>query len=108
MMVMPLTSPTRVKRRLTPENPETALRIVSSGMPISTAIATGSSPVPFVLGVMAGAGSNFLTPFGYQTNLMVYGPGRYRFLDFPRLGLPILVIVVASATLMIPLVFPFH
>lgn len=75
---------------------------------ISTAIATGSSPVPFVLGVMAGAGSNFLTPFGYQTNLMVYGPGRYRFLDFPRLGLPILVIVVASATLMIPLVFPFH
>ena len=75
---------------------------------ISTAVATGSSPLPFVLGVMAGAGSNFLTPFGYQTNLMVYGPGRYRFLDFPRLGLPILAIVVASATVMIPLVFPFH
>ena len=75
---------------------------------ISTALATGANPLPFILGVMAGAGSNFLTPFGFQTNLMVYGPGRYRFLDFPRLGLPLLVIVIISATIMIPLVFPFH
>lgn len=75
---------------------------------VSTAMATGASPLPFVLGVMAGAGSNFLTPFGYQTNLMVYGPGRYRFLDFPRLGLPMLLIVITSATIMIPLVFPFR
>ncbi|MHC4794936.1 MAG: SLC13 family permease, partial [Planctomycetota bacterium] len=75
---------------------------------ISTALATGASPLPFVLGVMAGAGSNFLTPFGYQTNLMIYGPGRYRFLDFPRLGLPLLLIVIASATIMIPVVFPFR
>ena len=75
---------------------------------ISTALSIGSSPLPFVLGVMAGAGSNFLTPFGYQTNLMVYGPGRYRFLDFPRLGLPLLAIVITCATVMIPLVFPFR
>ena len=75
---------------------------------VSTATATGASPLPFVLGVMAGAGSNFLTPFGYQTNLMVYGPGRYRFLDFPRLGLPLLLIVIASATIMIPVAFPFR
>ncbi|MEC8320709.1 MAG: SLC13 family permease [Planctomycetota bacterium] len=75
---------------------------------ISPAGAVGANPLPFVLGVMAGAGSNFLTPFGYQTNLMVFGPGRYRFLDFPRLGLPLLAIVIASATIMIPLVFPFR
>ena len=75
---------------------------------ISTALATGANPLPFVLGVMAGAGSNFLTPFGYQTNLMVFGPGRYRFLDFPRLGIPLLVIVIVSATVMIPVAFPFH
>ena len=75
---------------------------------VSTAVATGASPLPFVLGVMAGAGSNFLTPFGYQTNLMVFGPGRYRFVDFPRLGLPLLLIVIASATIMIPVVFPFR
>ncbi len=75
---------------------------------VSTALATGMNPLPLVLGVMAGAGSNFLTPFGYQTNLMVFGPGRYRFLDFPRLGLPLLLIVVLSATIMIPIVFPFR
>ena len=75
---------------------------------ISTATALGANPLPFVLGVMAGAGSNFLTPFGYQTNLMVFGPGRYRFLDFPRLGLPLLLIVIASATIMFPLLFPFR
>ncbi|MCP4835618.1 MAG: SLC13 family permease, partial [Phycisphaera sp.] len=75
---------------------------------ISTALATGVSPLPLVLGVMAGAGSNFLTPFGYQTNLMVFGPGRYRFADFPRLGVPLLVIVIASATIMIPIAFPFR
>ena len=75
---------------------------------VSTAMATGASPLPFVLGVMAGAGSNFLTPFGYQTNLMVFGPGRYKFIDFPRLGLPLLLIVIVSATIMIPVVFPFR
>ncbi|MAH65555.1 MAG: SLC13 family permease [Phycisphaerae bacterium] len=75
---------------------------------VSTAMATGASPLPFVLGVMAGAGSNFLTPFGYQTNLMVFGPGRYKFTDFPRLGLPLLLIVIVSATIMIPMVFPFR
>lgn len=75
---------------------------------ISTATAIDASPLPFVLGVMAGAGSNFLTPFGYQTNLMVLGPGRYRFLDFPRLGVPLLGIVIVCAVTMIPLFFPFH
>jgi di/tricarboxylate transporter len=75
---------------------------------ISTAIGIGANPLPFVLGVMAGAGSNYLTPFAYQTNLMIYGPGRYRFGDFARLGVPLLLIVVAIAVVMIPLVFPFR
>ncbi|MEC8818222.1 MAG: SLC13 family permease, partial [Planctomycetota bacterium] len=65
------------------------------------------SPTPFVFGLMAGAGCNFLTPISYQTNLMVYGPGGYRFTDFMRLGIPLLAIVVVCATLFIPWVFPF-
>lgn len=78
--------------------------------PIAIATASGvdANPLPFVLGVMAGAGSNFLTPFGYQTNLMIYGPGRYRFGDYARLGVPLLLIVLASATVMIPIAFPFR
>ena len=75
---------------------------------ISTAMGVGASPLPFILGVMAGAGSSYLTPFAYQTNLMIYGPGRYRFGDFARLGVPLLLIVVAIAVVMIPLVFPFR
>ena len=67
----------------------------------------GLRPEPFVFGLMAGAGCNFLTPIGYQTNLMVFGPGGYRFTDFMRLGIPLLVIVIFCATLIIPLVFPF-
>ena len=75
---------------------------------IATATSIEANPLPFVLGVMAGAGSNFLTPFGYQTNLMVFGPGRYRFGDYARLGVPLLVIVVTTATLLFPMVFPFR
>jgi di/tricarboxylate transporter len=56
---------------------------------------------------MAGAGCNFLTPIAYQTNLMVYGPGGYRFTDFIRLGLPLLLIVITCALVMIPIFFPF-
>jgi di/tricarboxylate transporter len=65
------------------------------------------SPYPFVFGLMAGAGCNFLTPIAYQTNLMVYGPGGYRFTDFIRLGLPLLLIVITCALVMIPIFFPF-
>ena len=66
------------------------------------------SPYPFVFGLMAGAGCNFLTPIAYQTNLMVYGPGGYRFTDFFRLGLPLLVLVTLCAVVMIPIFFSFE
>ncbi|MCH2161199.1 MAG: SLC13 family permease, partial [Phycisphaerales bacterium] len=74
---------------------------------MSTAIGLNVSPLPFMLGVMAGAGSNFMTPLAYQTNLMVFGPGNYRFSDYARLGLGLQVIVLVTATIMLPLVFPF-
>jgi len=48
---------------------------------------------PFMYCLMLGASANFLTPIGYQTNLMVYGPGRYRFADFTRFGLPLQILV---------------
>ncbi len=66
-----------------------------------------SSPYPFLFTMMSAAGCNFLTPVTYQTNLMVYGPGGYRFLDFMRLGLPLTILVAIIAAIMAPLVFPF-
>lgn len=65
------------------------------------------SPMPFVVAVMFAASASFSTPIGYQTNLMVYGPGGYRFADYFRLGIPLQLVagVVTVATL--PLTFPF-
>ncbi|TGG95856.1 SLC13 family permease [Natronospirillum operosum] len=56
---------------------------------------------PFVFAIMMAASASFATPLGYQTNLMVYGPGNYRFTDFLRLGLPMNLIVGATAVSLI-------
>ncbi|MDD9942611.1 MAG: SLC13 family permease [Myxococcales bacterium] len=59
---------------------------------------------PFMFSLMLAASANFMTPIGYQTNLMVYGPGRYRFADFTRFGLPLQVVVgvvtIATASML--------
>ena len=62
-------------------------------MPIATAIATGLElpPMAFIYAITIAASQSFLTPIGYQTNLMVYGPGRYRFLDMTRYGAPLTI-----------------
>jgi len=63
----------------------------------SAAAAIGVEGTPFYLAVAYGAAANFITPVGYQTNLMVYGPGGYRFGDFLRAGLPLKVICAVLA-----------
>ncbi|HEX6128624.1 MAG TPA: SLC13 family permease [Candidatus Limnocylindria bacterium] len=84
-----------------------AAAVLAFPVAVATAAATGSDPRPFVIAVTMGASLSFLTPIGYQTNLMVYGLGGYRFGDFSRLGAPVNVVVVMLALVLIPLVFPF-
>ncbi|RMD84153.1 MAG: SLC13 family permease [Candidatus Dadabacteria bacterium] len=79
---------------------------------VSTAAVLGAegqplSPMPFVIAVAMGAVASFATPIGYQTNLMVMGPGGYRFSDYVRLGLPLSVLVWLTSVLVIPRVWPF-
>jgi di/tricarboxylate transporter len=68
---------------------------------IGSGTASGADPRDFAIGVLVGASCSFLTPIGYQTNLMVYGLGGYRFSDFTRLGLPLTITcaLVTSAVL---------
>jgi len=56
---------------------------------------------------MIGASASFATPIGYQTNLMVYGAGGYRFRDFVRIGLPLSILIWAVTVVVTPMVFPF-
>ncbi len=71
--------------------------------PISLTAASnlGLDPKPFVLIVSFAAAANFLTPIGYQTNLMVYGPGGYKFKDFFKIGLPLTIIYMIVAVLVL-------
>lgn len=75
---------------------------------LATAEQLGVSPRPFVMSIMFAATLAFSTPFGYQTNLMVYGPGGYRFTDFTRIGVPLNLMLWILAVLLIPLFWPFH
>ena len=73
----------------------------------ATAAAFGADLMPFVVVVAIAASAGFATPLGYQTHLMVFGPGGYRFSDFARIGLPLDLIAMAVTVVVTPMVFPF-
>jgi len=77
--------------------------------PVAFALAIGFdvSPLPFVMAVAFGASASFISPFGYQTNLMVYSAGNYRIKDYVTVGLPLSIIYSITVLTLIPLVFPF-
>ena len=74
---------------------------------VSTALAMGVNPKPFIIALCFGASACFASPIGYQTNLLVYGPGSYRFADYLKLGIPLNLIVIIMGMALIPIFWPF-
>ena len=78
-----------------------AIAIIATPIAMSVAAEFGLSPVPFVLAVLFGANMSYLTPIGYQTNLLVMSAGNYRFADFFRAGLPLQIILWLSLSVLL-------
>lgn len=75
---------------------------------LASAHTLGVNYMPFIIAITIAASCGFATPIGYQTNLMVYGPGGYRFGDFVRFGVPLNLLVATVTLIAAPLAFPFH
>ena len=84
-----------------------ATAIIMTPIAISVAMQIGLDPKPFIFSVCFAASASFITPIGYQTNLMVYGPGGYKFSDYVKVGLPLAISLWIMATFLIPVLWPF-
>jgi di/tricarboxylate transporter len=85
----------------------TAAAVLMFPFCLETARLYDADPRPFLIALILSASASFSTPIGYQTNMMVYGPGGYRFGDFFRIGAPLNLLLAVVALLLIPLIWPF-
>ena len=83
-----------------------AVAIIYTPIAIGLAQTLGHDPTPFVVAVMFSATLAFATPIGYQTNMMVYGPGGYKFSDYMRVGLPLNILIWLTCSALIPIIWP--
>ncbi|MEP1536841.1 MAG: SLC13 family permease [Paracoccaceae bacterium] len=83
-----------------------AVAVVVTPIAIGLAGAVGVDPRPLVIAVMVAASASFATPIGYQTNMLVYGPGGYKFTDFMRVGIPLNLSIGILSSIFIPVFWP--
>jgi len=83
----------------------TAAAAIGTPIAISIAQQLGVSPEPFILAVLFGANMSFATPYGYQTNLLVMSAGGYKFSDFLRVGIPLIIIMWVGFSIVLPMLY---
>ena len=83
-----------------------AVGVIFTPVAIELGISLGLDPRALVVAVMFAASAAFSTPIGYQTNMLVYGPGGYRFTDYLKVGIPLNLTLAVTASIMIPLLWP--
>jgi di/tricarboxylate transporter len=74
---------------------------------VDTAISLDANHLTFTMATVIGAATSFLTPVGHQANVLVFGPGGYRFFDYTRVGLLLTVLLLIVSLIFIPLIWPF-
>ena len=84
-----------------------ATAIIMTPITLKLATELEYSPLPFIFAVCYAASASFITPIGYQTNLMVFGPGGYKYFDYVKVGLPLALILWVVSVLVIPMIWPF-
>ncbi|MEJ5248046.1 MAG: SLC13 family permease [Caldilinea sp.] len=84
-----------------------AVAVLLTPVALNLAASLNISPTPLLAALLFGASAAFMTPFGYQTNAIVMGPGGYKFIDYLRIGAPLQLIMVIIASFMIPAFWPF-
>lgn len=85
----------------------TATAVLLAPVAIATAQAMDASPLPFAMTAAIAASASFITPVSSPVNILVLGPGQYRFSDFVRIGVPFTVLVMLVTVLLVPILFPF-
>ena len=84
-----------------------AVAVLITPVAVALAESLGVDPRPFLVGVMMAASAAFATPFGYQTNVIVFQMGGYSYMDFVRVGVPLNIVTWIAAMIAIPIFFPF-
>ncbi|MBL0714545.1 MAG: anion permease [Desulfosarcina sp.] len=88
--------------------PTAALVVLMVPIILSTAADMGVAPYPMMMAMAMAASASFMTPISHPANVMVMGPGGYRFTDYLKLGVPLTLVVLVTVMLVLPLFWPFH
>jgi di/tricarboxylate transporter len=75
---------------------------------IDAARGLGADPRPFVMVVVVAAATSFLMPIGHQANVIIFGPGGYKFLDYPRVGFGLTLAIAVITMIVLPVVWPLY